>query len=99
MVFEALSTHLLFWLGQANFKISTFFFFLSLDLHVMVNVSLDDPIMQEELFGPILPIVTVESVNEAIDVIKGRPKPLSMYIFTEKKDKMKQLIDVSTRHA
>ena len=64
----------------------------------MVNVSLDDPIMQEELFGPILPIVTVESVNEAIDVIKGRPKPLSMYIFTEKKDKMKQLIDVSTRH-
>ena len=65
----------------------------------MVNVSLDDPIMQEELFGPILPIVTVESVNEAIDVIKGRPKPLSMYIFTEKKDKMKQLIDVSTRHA
>ena len=64
----------------------------------MVNVSLEDPIMQEELFGPILPIVTVESVNEAIDVIKGRPKPLSMYIFTEKKDKMKQLIDVSTRH-
>ena len=65
----------------------------------MVNVSLEDPIMQEELFGPILPIVTVESVNEAIDVIKSRPKPLSMYIFTEKKDKMKQLIDVSIRHA
>ena len=65
----------------------------------MVNVSLEDPIMQEELFGPILPIVTVESVNEAIDVIKSRPKPLSMYIFTEKKDKMKQLIDVSSRHA
>ena len=76
-----------------------YFIFLSLDLHVMVNVSLEDPIMQEELFGPILPIVTVESVNEAIDVIKSRPKPLSMYIFTEKKDKMKQLIDVSSRHA
>ena len=65
------------------------------DLHVIANVSLDDPVMQEELFGPILPIVTVESVKEAIDVIKSRPKPLSMYIFTENKGKMKELIEVS----
>ena len=66
-----------------------------IDLHVIANVSLEDPVMQEELFGPILPIVTVESVKEAIDVIKSRPKPLSMYIFTENKGKMKELIEVS----
>ena len=68
------------------------------DLHVIANVSLEDPVMQEELFGPILPIVTVESVKEAIDVIKSRPKPLSMYIFTENKGKMKELIEVSECH-
>ena len=68
-----------------------------IDLHVIANVSLEDPVMQEELFGPILPIVTVESVKEAIDVIKSRPKPLSMYIFTENKGKMKELIEVSKK--
>ncbi len=50
--------------------------------------------MQEEIFGPILPIVLVESVNEAIDLIKSKPKPLSLYIFSEKKAKVKQIIEV-----
>ena len=52
--------------------------------------------MQEEIFGPILPIVCVESVNEAIDFIKSKPKPLSLYIFSEKKAKVKQIIEVRT---
>ena len=48
---------------------------------------------QEEIFGPILPIVTVESVDEAIDFIKAKPKPLSLYIFTQNKTKMNRIID------
>lgn len=64
-----------------------------MDLHVLTNVSVDDVVMKEEIFGPILPIVNVESVNEAISVIKDGAKPLSMYIFSEKKDKVKQLIE------
>jgi aldehyde dehydrogenase (NAD+) len=52
--------------------------------------------MQEEIFGPILPIVLVESVNEAIDFIKSKPKPLSLYIFSEKKAKIKQIIEVQS---
>jgi len=64
-----------------------------IDLHVITNVSGDDPAMQEEIFGPILPIVLVESVNEAIDFIKSKPKPLSLYIFSEKKAKVKQIIE------
>ena len=51
--------------------------------------------MKEEIFGPILPIVNVESVNEAVDFIKNKPKPLSLYIFSQKKDKIKQIINVS----
>lgn len=64
-----------------------------IDLHVITNVSVDDPVMQEEIFGPILPIVTVESVNEAIDFIKSKPKPLSLYIFSEKKAKVNQIVE------
>ena len=46
------------------------------------DVSPDDPLMEEELFGPILPIVPVNSVNEAIDFINSREKPLALYVFT-----------------
>merc|ERR1711935_339142 len=64
-----------------------------IDLHVITNVSLDDPVMQHEIFGPILPILTVESVDEAIDIIKSKPKPLSLYIFSEKKARVDQIIE------
>jgi len=63
-----------------------------IDLHIITNITEDDPVMQEEIFGPILPIVTVESVNEAIDFIKRKPKPLSLYIFSEKKARVKQIV-------
>ena len=63
---------------------------------ILTGVSEDEPVMQEEIFGPILPIVLVESVNEAIDFIKSKPKPLSLYIFSEKKAKIKQIIEVQS---
>src|SRR5690606_611828 len=44
---------------------------------------LDAPIMQEEIFGPLLPIVEVESIDEAISFVKARPRPLALYLFTE----------------
>lgn len=49
---------------------------------VVTDVSLDDPLMQEEIFAPILPIYTVDSVDEAISVINSRDKPLTLYVFT-----------------
>lgn len=55
---------------------------------ILTNVTGDEPVMQEEIFGPILPIKVVESLDEAIDFINDREKPLSMYIFT-KNDKIK----------
>lgn len=49
---------------------------------LLINVQPTDPIMREEIFGPILPIVTVRDIFEAIDFVNEREKPLSMYIFT-----------------
>uniref|UniRef100_A0A0N4V6Q3 Aldehyde dehydrogenase n=1 Tax=Enterobius vermicularis TaxID=51028 RepID=A0A0N4V6Q3_ENTVE len=50
---------------------------------VILEASPDDPVMQEEIFGPLLPVVTVEGLSEAIDFIKSREKPLAAYIFTK----------------
>ncbi|HDE3892524.1 hypothetical protein W599_01758 [Staphylococcus aureus VET0341R] len=47
------------------------------------HVTNDSAIMQEEIFGPILPILTYQSLDEAIAFIHQRPKPLSLYLFSE----------------
>lgn len=39
--------------------------------------------MQEEIFGPILPIITYDDFNEAVDIIQSKAKPLSLYLFSE----------------
>lgn len=39
---------------------------------IIVDISQDDPIMQDEIFGPILPILTVESIQQAIDFVNNR---------------------------
>jgi aldehyde dehydrogenase (NAD+) len=48
---------------------------------LVVDVPSDDILMQEELFGPILPIVLVKGPMEAVDFIKARGKPLAAYLF------------------
>uniref|UniRef100_A0A336K1C9 Aldehyde dehydrogenase n=1 Tax=Culicoides sonorensis TaxID=179676 RepID=A0A336K1C9_CULSO len=50
---------------------------------VLVNVKETDDIMQEEIFGPILPIINVENASDAIKLINNRNKPLSLYVFTK----------------
>lgn len=50
---------------------------------VVVDVEEDDVLMEEEIFGPILPILTVESLEEGIDFINRREKPLALYVFSE----------------
>ncbi|XP_067632513.1 aldehyde dehydrogenase, dimeric NADP-preferring isoform X2 [Eurosta solidaginis] len=49
---------------------------------ILTDVKADDPVMQEEIFGPILPIVTVENAYDAIKFINSRDAPLCAYIFT-----------------
>ena len=52
---------------------------------MMDNVTYDDAVMQEEIFGPILPILEYENIDDAIAQIKERPKPLALYLFTNNK--------------
>jgi len=52
---------------------------------VVVDPDPAEPLMTDEIFGPILPIVTVQSLTEAIDFVNARPKPLAAYLFTKTK--------------
>lgn len=52
---------------------------------IMIDVSLDDKIMQDEIFGPILPVLSFNNIDHAITNIKRFAKPLSCYIFTKNK--------------
>ena len=52
---------------------------------VMVDVNWEDAVMGEEIFGPILPILTYKTLDEAVLVIESHPHPLALYCFTEDK--------------
>lgn len=51
---------------------------------MLVDVRDAEPVMQEEIFGPILPIMNVRGLDEAIDVINRREKPLALYAFSNR---------------
>lgn len=53
---------------------------------IMTGVDWTDPVMAEEVFGPVLPILTVDGPDEAIARIRERDKPLTAYVFTEDRD-------------
>jgi len=50
---------------------------------VLIDVKPESAIMEEEIFGPILPILTYSKIDEAINLIRSKPKPLALYIFSE----------------
>ncbi|MBQ7875209.1 MAG: aldehyde dehydrogenase [Oscillospiraceae bacterium] len=58
---------------------------------VLDNVSWDDPVMQEEIFGPVLPILTFGKFDEVYSVLKDKPKPLACYIFSEDRAHIEEL--------
>lgn len=58
---------------------------------VIDKVSSADAVMQEEIFGPILPIIEYTDIGEAIALINSRPKPLALYLFSQNKNLQKQV--------
>src|ERR1700733_13817872 len=56
---------------------------LRLEPTVVIDPDPDEPLMSNEIFGPILPVITVQSLDEAIRFVNSRPKPLSAYLFTK----------------
>ncbi|MDY6938631.1 MAG: aldehyde dehydrogenase [Cyanobacteriota bacterium] len=59
---------------------------------VLDEISWDDPVMEDEIFGPILPVLEYTNLSEAIEQVNQRPKPLALYIFSRDKQKQKQVL-------
>jgi acyl-CoA reductase-like NAD-dependent aldehyde dehydrogenase len=62
---------------------------------VLVDVPVDAPIMQDEVFGPILPVLEIDSVEAVIDWVNERPRPLGLYVFTEDDDVAERILDAT----
>jgi aldehyde dehydrogenase (NAD+) len=56
-------------------------------------VDWNSPVMQEEIFGPILPIITFDKLEDAVQLIRQQPYPLSLYIFTKRTKTEKILLE------
>lgn len=63
---------------------------------VIADVDLESPLMNEEIFGPLLPIVPVNSAREAISFVTARPHPLALYVFAEKKSVIDDVLEHTT---
>lgn len=59
---------------------------------LLTDVTWSDPVMQEEIFGPILPILTYSKLDDAIACIQQRPKPLALYLFTRSADNEERIL-------
>ncbi|SFI71645.1 aldehyde dehydrogenase (NAD+) [Kaistella treverensis] len=59
---------------------------------ILDNVTWDDAVMQEEIFGPILPVLTFKNFNDALSQIAAYEKPLSAYLFTDNSEEKEQFV-------
>lgn len=61
---------------------------------ILGNISPDDAIMQEEIFGPLLPILTYNTTDEAIGFVNSRPRPLALYLFANNSATEKRILSL-----
>ncbi|KAL2609960.1 hypothetical protein R1flu_028533 [Riccia fluitans] len=73
------------------------------DLYIAPTIVLDppeeSPIMQEEIFGPLLVVMTIKGVDQAIKFVNSRPKPLALYVFSNNKAVQNQVIQETSSGA
>lgn len=60
---------------------------------VIDGVTWESPIMQEEIFGPLLPVLTFHDIKEAVQTVNEKPHPLAFYIFSDNKQTVRYVID------
>lgn len=60
---------------------------------VLTDVPIDSPAMQQEIFGPVLPVLPYEKLDDCIDFIRSRPEPLALYIFSENKMNQEKVLN------
>lgn len=61
---------------------------------IMKNVTFSDTVMGEEIFGPVLPILTYDTLEEAINIVEEHPHPLALYLFSEDKGAQKKVLEL-----
>jgi acyl-CoA reductase-like NAD-dependent aldehyde dehydrogenase len=63
---------------------------------VLDNVDMSSQLMNEEIFGPLLPVIGVDSVDTAINHVNDNPHPLALYVFAEKKSVVERVLASTT---
>ncbi|KFI67982.1 aldehyde dehydrogenase [Bifidobacterium magnum] len=66
---------------------------LKIEPTMLSNITLKDPVMGEEIFGPVLPVITFKTLDEAFGIVRSFPDPLACYIFSESKRVQQRVID------
>ncbi len=66
-------------------------------LHILTDVNDDMPVMQEEIFGPVMPVIPYDSLEQALEFVRDRPRPLALYYFSY--DKLTQEHVLNTTHS
>lgn len=59
---------------------------------ILDNIALDSRIMQEEIFGPLLPVLTYDAINAALAIVNAQPKPLALYLFSRDRKLQKRVL-------
>ncbi|WP_404429756.1 aldehyde dehydrogenase family protein [Microbacterium lacus] len=65
---------------------------LTIEPLVVLDPDLDSPLMTDEIFGPILPVITVDGLDDAIRFIADRPRPLALYLFSERAKDLRKVV-------
>lgn len=60
---------------------------------ILKNVSFEDEVMKDEIFGPILPVLPFSNLDQAIKMVKERPKPLACYIYSKNRNTINKLLE------
>jgi len=60
---------------------------------LLQNVSWNDPVMQDEIFGPILPVLVFKDLSEVVSTINSRPRPLALYFFSNQRNNHQRIIE------
>lgn len=69
---------------------------LQIEPTVMDGVTWDDAVMQEEIFGPVMPVITFDNFDDIYEVLADRPKPLALYLFSHDKNHIKAVTERCT---
>ncbi len=63
---------------------------------VIRDVQPDNPLMEDEIFGPVMPVLTVSNLDEAIEFVNRRPKPLALCMFSQNKKEVREVLTRTT---